>query len=541
MTTSLTPVAIAAQQYLLTAGAALVPGDLTVLHETGQVAPVNPNFSLALTNNTTAGATVVGTNPVTQNTGIYQLYSSGTYSNCCILANGVIASAWSGNNSTNTTGVDLTFCNALGQTTVAMLTVDSSGGIQDVRVFALLGSRVLVVFSSGATTLKFAVYNSDGSVYAAVTTIATANSVGLTYYGVAVLANGNIVFVYNKVTSNDLRFQVFTALGAVAVAEVTVSATTSPQHIAVLACANGDFVIRWFDNTSALAYRIVRYAAAGTVVNAIVTLGTYSGNVCANFSTDPSKLLVELSNGNLAFSLPGPSDNYPDIWIRSSSLAAVATVDLGNAHVTNGYAAAFCVLAGSFVVLTHASNVAWFRSFTNSGMLAIPDTGVSEGGPSFSTGFSYPQIFSLGAAGFAVYRNTYDGSTGCRIHIFTVDSAFGLRGSVYAPDSGIDSNGGSAVINSDYLMFAAYYTNQASVPLMKTVTVKVVRSSILGVCRTTTAIGGTAKIAAQGNFTINQQMSFGGNFNQRAAVVPGNRGTVAGTSAFLLGTDAAGS
>lgn len=522
-----------AKIFSLKAASAILQNDLVVLSEAGTIRPAraSANGGIATENNTTIGPVVSrALADLTASNYIFATSTGTTNGNqMCRLSGGLLALVYSGDGTTVSTNVNLQILSDDGGKVLNTITVSADTTISSAKVYALANGNVLVTWTFG-TTAKFAIYTPAGAVVAAATTLPATDSRAIECVQ---LASGDLIIAYRKNTSNDLAFQRYSTAGVAAGAEVVVeAATTAGQgaNIHLLACANGDFVIQWFKATTKLA----RYSSAGVVVVAVTSIANSTTNIVNGNS---AQRLIELSGGGIVFVTTQTASN-PVVMLVSSTLTNPTVVSI--AAIGTGYPPAFRPVGDGFVVASSPSGAE--SSVTISVCNA---TGFVLNKFTFTLGVAgnngpYSQYYLDANASFVnVVRLSYTQANACQIDVASYGYDGVIRGSVIntLTVSG-QATGMAVVFNPDLSLVIAQ--QGASVGPIRTAAYRTARSSIFGVALAGGAAGGTVEVGTVGTFNINQNIVSGGTFNQRSAAVPGNRGTIAGNTAFLLGTDASG-
>lgn len=503
----------------------VVTNDLVTLFEDGTVVKTSTTLSLALENNTTNGPVAVKASAaVTGNN-----YRNIAYAEQMTwLGNGNYAQVYTGNGTTNSTGVRFRLKNQNGGDVAAEVVVSSAASIGTVRV-AKLNSTQFVVAWTESTTLKFAIYDNDGTVVVAATTIATLSGGADETNNMAVTAAGEVVFAYQKVTSTDVAFKRYNAGGVLQGAETTVEAAADGRYIAIKACSGGDFVIFYRRIAATNSYKFARYNSSGVIQGALTSLS--SGN--SEFTQGKANgSIAELSNGNIVMAATNPANSDASLYIYTSANALVTRIDLASTFNNNSNRPQVVAAANGFAAAGMGSTGTNMMLFDSNGNSISSQVVVDNSAAGNGSG-SNLDLYSIGI-GYALCRSGTNG-TNYTVHLLEVDSALAAKGSVITIEASSTTLSSflSSAMSPGYLL-AFQYTNGATM-LVKGGVYKCLRSSIFGIANATAADGITASISTVGGYTVNQSLAAGGAFNQNAATIPGNRGTVAGTSALLFG------
>ena len=518
----------------LKAASPIVGNDLVVLSEAGTIRParVAANGGIASENNNTLGPVVARTLAnLTANNNILATSTGTTNGNqMCRLAGNLLALVYSGNGTAVDTRVNLQILSDDGGMAIAPVIVSSDTSITSAKVYALANGNALVTWTAG-TVAKFAIHGPDGNVVTAAFTLPATDSWAIE---VTQLQSSDIVIAYRKDTSFDLAFQRFSQAGATIGAEVVVEAATASAqgaNIHLLACTNGEFVIQWFKTTTKLA----RYSATGVVVVGVTSIANSTTNITNGNS---AQRLIELTGGNIVFVATQSALN-PVVMMVSAALASPTAISI--AAIGTGYSPAMQRFGDGFIVASSPSGAE--SSVTIS--VCNPTTGFVTNSFTFALGVSgnngpYSQYYLDANPGFLnIVRLSYTPADACQIDLASYGYDGVIRGSVVNTLTVSGQSVGLAVVFNPDLSLVIAQQGTSSGPI-RTAAYRTSRSSIFGVALSNSVAGDFAQVATVGTFTINQNIASGGTFNQRAAAVPGNRGTVAGNNAFLLGTDATG-
>ncbi|GEM_PF-5932735 len=515
------------------AAGAFAAGDLMALLETGFATKCNAALGVGGNANATQGPAAVA---ALSSLGLGTNYGYGSVFSCsrmATLSDGNVAAAYSGNGTADSTGLTLRIHSPLGDDGRAPIAVSSATAIYGYRV-RRVNDATLVVAWTESTTLKIAFYANDGTVVAAAATVAALVGFGIIHWNVAVTAAGDVVLAYAVGTTNDCAFSRYSAAGVLQGGATVVEAGASPIYLAVLGCANGDFVVAYRRTVATAGYKFARYTGGGVLLGAVTTL-VNTGNSLSNGDAEGG--VVELDGGNVVFATPGAADSYPDLHVYSAANALVKVVDLWSSAFMGGLMPQLMALAGGgFAVagLGSSSNTS-LATFDASGGGLLPVKTVDGGGIAPSTnGAIY--AFSLGAAGFAFVRAAYDGAY-YDARLFTCSPLGVATGTpVQLRTARTDAlSNVAAVLTADATVFLSLKDNVS--PYLSLGVYHVARKSVLGVALNAGTDGQVARVATQGCHVINQSFAAGGWVDGRTAEVPGPRGTVICNSATLLGLE----
>jgi len=521
------------------AGATITAGDLVVNSEAGVFYPASAVLTMSQNNNTTAGPTAISAIANVTTTSNYGNTSQISSYSITQLGNGNIVSLYNGNGTTATTNLTAYTRNIQGAGAVTAFTVTSDTTISYFRVKTVNSSSYVVAWVSG-TTLKFAIYTNAGAVVKSATTVSATSITDQTNWDVQALVGGNIVFAWYN-SSSGLSYSIYDSSGTAVLATTVSEASSQPRNISILRQSGGGFFL-YYLNAAASSYKFSRYNSSGTLQGTLTTVAS-SVSLSAVGCVDDN-IAVEMSNGNVAFYAPN-SSGYAFYYVYSSTGSVLASaLDVSNSTNNTAFAniiPGMCSTPTGFGVVTTTNGTnRFFNVFDTSGNVVIQRkqaTLSSTVGASFTSN-AYIRVLSNGASGFTIHEQTP--GAGCSplysMYLYAFDNNGTQRGStvVLQTSSGSNSTNMFAITLSDGSL-ALTYRYSPGVGPFNWGTYAMLRKSIVGVAQTTTAINSTATVYTQGNFTINQNMGFGGYFDNRTATVPGTRGTVVGTNAVLLG------
>ena len=396
------------QSVSVVAGSSITAGDLVTMTEDGTAVAASAALGVPYENNSTAGASVLNALTSVEGNSNYGLQVL-AMRNVCALGSGNVAMIYTGNGTTASTGINLRIKTPLGANVIARTTL-TSNAIGSCRCVKISSTQFVVAWVTTGDVLKFMVINNDGTTSVAETTVATLSNNGGAYWNIDALASGNFVFAYAKVTSTDFNFAIYNAGGALQGTETTIESAATPQNIAVLGCSNGDFFVSYRRTAATASYKAARYTSAGVAVGSLESFGT--GAQTLN-NGDFSRGVVELSNGSVAFAIPGTGDNYPDIKIYSDTHTLVATLDLGTSFGVTGEIPSLVQFDGGFAVIARWSTSSKIRTYSNtgSGLLAEKSFGAAGVGNDSSASSSGITAFAIGNVGYVVLRVGYDSGT----------------------------------------------------------------------------------------------------------------------------------
>ena len=541
----------ASQEVRLTTGSTntIASGDLVVNTGSGNAFTASTALTIAQNNNTTAGTSAILPYALTnvQASGYGDNTTGQPGSNMVQLSTGNIVFAYSGNGTTATTNVNISFRNLLGGVPIAPISI-SDTSVVGIKIRKIGTTGFVVSWGGASNTLKFAIYNNDGTVVLSATTVAScgaANYAG--NYGVEVTASNDIVFAYRKVTSNDLAFTRYNSSGTIQGTETVVSAASSATFIKILANAAGGFWVYWYRSVATIGWYFARYNSTGTLQGSVTTVNASTSGVWT-YGGNPDNAITELSGGNVVVFYLDVSSYVNYAVYSSAGVVVKAGAQLPGASATlyalQSLVPAICLNGTGFAIFSKGTDSAGqFYAFDSAGVNLLPRTATAYttwGGDSTSNGTQKRQIqlFNLGGAGFVVflangiYTSCVAQSPVTLLAFSATGATIGTPVALYAASSTSTLGTAYGVLTSDG-SFAPTIQDQAT--QMGYGTYAIQRKSVIGVAQEAIAVNSTGRIATIGTFTTNGNYSTGGNFDNRTATVPGTRGTAAGTSAVLFG------
>lgn len=524
-----------------TASGAITAGDLVSNHETGVIAKVNELLGVQNENNATQGLSAIKAPNTLEGVAAYGQSTTDIHQDAiCELATGNLAFIYTGNGTADTTNLNLRVKTPLDGDVIAKVTVSTDSNIAFQKIIKISSTQFAVIWNA-SSTLKCQIFNNNGTTSGATFTVDTLTSNNYLYWNAAALTNGNIVFVYSQTITNNAVFKVYNAAGTAVVAATTIGAADSlSTGISVLGCSNGDFVVMYYRSAATAVLKIARYTSAGAAVGSIQSSASYL-MPNANFSG----LLIELTGGNvvaLCYSLTG---SYPTIIVLSSAHAVVKAftqLGLGASTFLANEAPAICAIPnGNFAVIGRNStnnNKLTLMIFDSvgSGILTKLDAGNSSAAP-VSTGSGVSVIaFPLGTIGFVTLRVQYDVSANYQV----VLDVLNMQGVAVGSSVIVKANNSnvvpwcSAILTASGILVGMI--KEVSGLFLQNFYYNCFRRSILGVSADTVAAGAAVNVFTKGNYTINQTLANGGNFDNTTTVVAGTKGSVVGNTAILRGT-----
>ena len=522
------------------AGSAITAGDLISNHETGYFNPVSALLGVQNENNTTQGLSAIKAPSTLEGIAAYGQASNDIHQDAiCELSTGNIALIYTGNGTTDNTNLTLRIKTPLDGDVIAKVTVSTDVSITFQKVIKISSTQFAVIWNA-AVALKCQVFNNNGTTSGATFTVDTLTGASGAYWNAAAMANGNIVFAYNQVTTTNTVFKVYNAAGTAVVAATTIGAAdATATGISVLGCSNGDFVVMYYRAVVTAALKIARYTAAGVAVGSIQSSASNSMPNYANFSD----LLVELTGGNIV-ALCKDTATYPAIIVLSSANTVVkAFTSLATAATTllTVEAPAICVIPnGNFAVI--GRNTAWstylslmlFDSVGN-GIFTTLSAGTSSAALAATGQGAGVAAFTIGSIGFATFRTQNDGTNFLAfLDVINMQGAAIGTAVIIRSVQAVSTYWRSAILTSSGILVGMF--KEASNKYLQNFYYNTFRRSIIGVAAETVAANTSINAFTKGTYTINQNLLSGGSFDNTAAVVAGTKGAVVGNTAILRGT-----
>lgn len=543
---------LGSQEVVATAGSSINAGDLVVNSESGTIFAVSNQLSIAQNNNSVAGPSVI-----TALTGISNNTITMTRSPAIAaqLNSGNMALTYSSGSS-----LVITFRNLLGTATVPTITINEN--VNSHRIRRINTTSFVVVWSTG-TTLRFAIYNNDGSVIVSPTTISSVAQSEATF-NVACLNNGNIVVAFTG-ASNAMSYAVYNSTGGTVVATTSIEASASPSNVIVLPQSNGGFLIYYYRSASTAAWKFARYDSTGTIQGTLTTVVTTNGGFTAGAIDD--NLAIQLTNDNIVFQATD-SSGWARLYVYTSTGTLVTgAIDVVSNSTTFGKQATtlgICETSFGFAVVSigNTTTSETLSTYNFSGISLSFRTTVAYTLPILPISHQSIRIFNNGIAGYTIYKTiqnltttsdkggTYYNYTGNVILMSINPSGSALRGAAIvlrsfnqvltnnsALDTGMMTSSYAVVTFDGSIVPIHTYRNPTSTSLTQYsyAIYAMLRKSIVGVALETVATGQNIRIGSIGTYTLTQSFSSGTSFDQRTATIPGSKGIVIGSTAILNG------
>ena len=511
------------------------PGDGLTLFESGTVAPIDAAWGTSLSNNNTAGASALLASAVVSPAATYAQVSAEA---AVRLSSTRLARVYSGDGATVDTNLNLQISSYTGANIVPPVVVTTDTQVARVSIHALASQRVLIIWLTAGNTLKFAIHNSDGTQFLAPVTVATtAGSLGIGSFPSAVLAGGNFVIGYQKVTSTDAAAKIYSSVGVIVGSEITVEAGAAPASGAMLACANGDWVWHYYRSAATTAHKAARYSSTGSVVVAATVLHT-TASALNTSSQHVNRSILELPNGNISLVAGTNGSNQPRVITVSAALAVVNSYSTATANATPSQMVTLTLNSfggASLVTQLVAGNLGWFHALDSSGLLVLGPTSFALATAGSNSGNMSGVLFSLGAAGYAYACCNYDGATNSVMQVVTISTLGVIKGSLVTVLSSAFSGGPtrwSVSLHPGGILHILFGDSTVNI---RQAMYRTMLSSFLGVAITNGSPQIPAMIATKGSYLINQNVGAGGVVDGRTNTVPGTRAMITGPSVYMAG------
>lgn len=508
------------QPVTLPAEEALAPNDLVKI-TSGGYARKFIQGQAATVQNSVAGPTAVGlAAPLTSYQGAT---TDGGMSIRCVavVSAATFAVAHTGNSSSSVQTANLRIFDAVSFTRLVNVQLTSSTSVQGLRLVKA-GANLVAAWNDMAASnlLTCGVYDAvTGAVLAAPAGIQQLSSGVSHNWTLRDLANGDFVLVYSKVTSGDLALRRYNAAGLAQGGEVSIApGASATAGVGVHLLAAGGFLVSW--NPSAGGFRFARFNAAGAMQGSVVSVAT-GAQFGMLMSADDR--IIELANGNIAAIDPSATGG---VKLYDASANLLATVAAGTSTSNAQYGTLVKKLAGGFHFVTAGFNA----HISDAGVVLASGTcGIYQPCRAFDwpgSGPVVPQVSTTapGTGSWTAYMGGIDASLSATdaspINIAT-NGNYGLSGmwSEQLPNGTVVFSFWGSSSSSAQNIFHAFQPGAMSV---------------IGVATTAAAAGGQVRVATAGRYAINQTIT-SPQFDRRAAMPPGTKGSLMGQQVVLEG------
>lgn len=503
------------------AGSAITAGDL-VINSEGAAVKASTALSIAQQNNTTTGLQAIY--PVTSYGGNYGDASNYALRNICEAGDGSILQVFTGNGTISSTGVQLVTRSLAGAVASTAVAVSSAASCICPRIKQVSSGTVVIAWVEVAV-LKFAIYNNNGTVATSTATVTSLPNGASPYWNMSVLANGDIVFAYNKITSLNTTFARYNSSGVLQGSEVIVeSAANTTGGICVLPQTGGGFIVYYYRSAAAVNWNFARYNASGVLQGTLTTVST--GSPAAMSYGEFDHLAIELSNGSIVFQWNATAHNH-SIYTSAGVFVTTVVTDPRSPTLNNAWGL-LPSPSGGFATFTNTGTTLLFRLFNSSGqVLNTYDFGMvaASGG----------LVASRTTQGYCVLSSYFDGDTGYSAQLASMSAIGANIGSIITVSPNATSaNRGLCLVRHSSGPQLIGFKNTGATGYQEFAVYNPDKTSVIGVALESVSVGAICRVSTKGTYTINQALT-GGSFDQRTATVPGTKGSVAGSTAVLYG------
>lgn len=514
------------------AGATLAAGDLVINTDGGRAVKATTDLAFSANNSTTAGATTISTFSNFESSGTWGITAGSRFKSSCELSNGNIVHTYTGDGSNATTNANFLIRNIGNGTVVSRVQVGTDSSIGCIRVYALTGQNKFVVAWGMSATIKARIYNNDGTPVDAEISVFTDSQGGTAnFWALSSLSDGGFVIFRNRSTSTyPLSFRRYNVSGVLQGSQTDVEANSNPFYISVCPVAAGGFVVAWY-NAQVGRHSMSKYNSSGVIVGSQVNISS-SGAQTSIGNWDDNQI-IELTDGKIVKIYPNTSTGYFHAYLCNADLSLISDINLtSNAAYSSSPWPGQCRFGSGFAVVPWSSGSVRLLTFSNSGGNTANNSisGVTVGG----TGVSLvgPDVTSFGGGFFGVFNvGNNDGGSSYDQKYVVCDMTGATSGSAITLTTANSQQGiYSFWTSSNINVSRRTISNQSS-----SYTINNLRKSVLGVALNSVSAEGSVRLATKGNYQLTASYASGGNFDNRATVVPGTKGNVVGTTANLFG------
>jgi len=517
----------------MTAGATIAAGDLVINTDGGRAVKANVDLAFSTNNSTTAGATTISTSSNFESSGTWGPSVDYRYRSSGELSNGNIVHAYAGDSSTATTNVNFLIRNIGNGTVVSRVQVSTNSGIGCVRVSPLPGQNKFVVAWAVSTTVSARIYNNDGTPVAAQFDVFTdSQSSSPEYWTLSHLINGEFVILRNGSTNPyPLSFRRYNSSGTLQGSTTVIEANSNAFRFSVCPLAAGGFVVGWYSAQNS-RHSISKYDSSGVRVGSQVDIGS-SGTGLTKGNFDDNHV-IELTDGKIVKIYPNTSTSYLHAYLCNADLSLVSNINLtsGAPNSTTTWPG-LCRFGSGFATVISASGSIRLLTFSNAGG-NISNTTASGGNASGGSVVSMcgPDATYFGGGFFGIFNvGNSDGGSSYDQKYVVVDITGATSGSAIV----IQTSNGQGDIYSFFTSGNIHVSRKTMSSQVSSFTINNLRKSVLGVALNSVSAEGSVRLATKGNYQLTASYASGGNFDNRATVVPGTKGNVVGTTANLFG------
>lgn len=529
---TITTTNVASNSFSIPAGEDLAVNSLVVVGEDGFAYKANPLLSLSQLNNNVAGlGLVAGLTDLGGNTS----FGLGDVAQRNILTfpSGEVVFAFSGNGAASNYDVNVKIKNITAQDMLPPVIFGTASTSVNAIGVERLTASTFVLWWLLPSSLNFAIIGKGGSQVKAATVGPTTSGTSRSMNMCRSLPNGDFVFFYSA-ADGSARFTRYNSLGVVQGGEVTVSAgAISADKLNVIPLAAGGFICQFWKGDTGV-WQFARYTSAGAIVGAVVSA---PNSASSPGGANHDQRGVELDNGTVVVLRRGSSNNwFADLYGPTNTL--LRSIDLGASTAAGLSGAVVKTPSGFATFMGYAAGNLYCRSFLSSGDQVGLEAAVGANNLQYETAdtFSNSVCVATTPSGFVVLQSGSNNVNASQALLVISSSLVRVGSVVVTKASGPDFIYGACLAMLGNLAIVGF-RQAGTTPLSPKLTVySTSRSSVFGVAQSTSAKGTLVPVGTQGAYSLSEKYALSGAFDSRTNAAPGNRGTVAGASALLLGT-----
>ena len=517
----------------MTAGATIAAGDLVINTDGGRAVKANVDLAFSTNNSTTAGATTISASSNFESSGSYGPNTGYRYRSSCELSNGNIVHTYAGDGTTQSSDVNFVVRNIGNGTVISRVKVSTDASVACTRVSSLPGQNKFVVAWAFSTTVKARIYNNDGTPVAAEFEVFTdSQSSTPEYWTLSHLSNGEFVILRNgSVNPDPLSFRRYNSSGTLQGSTTAVEASSNAFYFSVCPLAAGGFVVGWYsaqNNRSSIS----KYDSSGVRVGSQVNIAS-SGTNLARGNFDDNNV-IELSGGKIVKIYANNSTSYLHAYLCNSDLSLISNINLtSNAPNSSTTWPGLCRFGSGFATVIWSSGSIRLLTFSDAGG-NISNNAVSGGNSAGSNSVAMcgPDATYFGGGFFGVFNvGNNDDSTSYDQKYLVCDMSGATSGSVIV----VQTSNSQTSIYSFFTSGNIHVSRKVMSSQPSSYTINNLRKSVVGVALNSVSADGSVRLTTKGTYQLTSNYSSGGNFDNRATVVPGTKGNVIGSTANLFG------
>lgn len=516
----------------MTAGSTIAAGDLVINTDGGRAVKANADLAFSTNNSTTAGATNISTFSNFESSGTWGTTGNSRFASSCELSNGNIVHSYTGDGSTASTNAVFIIRNIGNGTVVSRVQVGTDSSISCIRVSALTGQNKFVVAWAMSATIKARIYNNDGTPVDAEIEVFTDSQGGsANFWALSNLSDGGFVIFRNRSTSTyPLTFRRYNTAGVLQGSQTDVEASSNPFNISVCPVAAGGFVVAWYSANNG-RHSMSKYDSSGVRVGSQVNISSSAAQI--SFGNWDNNQIIELTDGKIVKIYPNSSTSNMFAYLCNADLSLISNINLTSAApYSSSPWPGLCRFGSGFAVVPWSSGNIRLLTFSNSGG-NISNNSVSGGSVSGSSvSMVGPDATYFGGGFFGIFNvGNSDGGQSYDQKYLVCDMTGSTSGSAITVQSATSQN----AIYSFWTSSNINVSRRNSSNNTSSYTIDNLRKSVLGVALNSVSAEGSVRLATKGNYQLTASYASGGNFDNRATVVPGTKGNVVGTTANLFG------